>query len=75
MQSEFIIFSKNENGSFKKLAVRGYYENNAFYLAKGSFSVFNTCNVCIFNAVKSIYVDKLKELLDLSACDPDGYRG
>ena len=38
-------FSKNDNGSFKKLAVPGYYESDFFYEAKGSFSLFNTCNV------------------------------
>ena len=45
-------FSKNEIGSFKKLAVPGYYESDFFYEAKGSFSLFNTCNIWVNNALK-----------------------
>lgn len=45
-------FSKNENGSFKKLTVPGYYENDFFFEAIGSFSLFKTCNVWVNNALK-----------------------
>jgi len=45
-------FSKNENGSFKKLAVPGYYESDFFYDATGYFSLFKTCNVWVNNALK-----------------------
>ena len=49
-------FSKNENGSFKKLAVPGYYQSDFFYEATGSFSLFNTCNVWVNKALKEIGV-------------------
>jgi uncharacterized protein (TIGR02117 family) len=45
-------FSKNENGSFNKLAVPGYYNSDFFYEATGSFSLFNTCNVWVNRALK-----------------------
>ena len=45
-------FSKNENGSFKKIAVPGYYNSDFFYEATGSFSLFNTCNVWVNKALK-----------------------
>lgn len=45
-------FSKNQNGSFKKLIVPGYYQSDFFYEARGSFSLFNTCNAWVNNALK-----------------------
>jgi uncharacterized protein (TIGR02117 family) len=45
-------FSKNQSGSFKKIAVQGYYESDFFYEARGSFSLFNTCNVWVNKALK-----------------------
>jgi uncharacterized protein (TIGR02117 family) len=46
-------FSKNESGSFKKIAVPGYYDSDFFYEATGSFSLFKTCNVWVNNALKA----------------------
>jgi uncharacterized protein (TIGR02117 family) len=45
-------FSKNENGGLQKIAVPGYYQSDFFYEAKGSFSLFNTCNVWVNKALK-----------------------
>jgi uncharacterized protein (TIGR02117 family) len=49
-------FSKNENRSFNKLAVPGYYNSDFFYEAIGSFSLFNTCNVWVNKALNEIGV-------------------
>jgi uncharacterized protein (TIGR02117 family) len=45
-------FQKNENGNLKKIDVPGYNETDAFYEAKGSFSLFRTCNVWVNKALK-----------------------
>lgn len=45
-------FIENENGKLLKLDVPGYFENDAFYAAKGSFSLFKTCNVWANRALK-----------------------
>jgi uncharacterized protein (TIGR02117 family) len=45
-------FSKNENGRLQKFDVPGYFENDAFYAANGSFSFFRTCNVWVNNVLK-----------------------
>lgn len=45
-------FQKNENGTLQKIDVSGYYETDAFYEAKGSFSLFKTCNVWVNKALK-----------------------
>lgn len=45
-------FQNTENGKFKKIDVKGYYETDFFYESKGSFSMFNTCNVWVNRALK-----------------------
>jgi len=45
-------FQKNTNGSLQKIAVSGYNETDAFYAAKGSFSLFKTCNIWVNKALK-----------------------
>jgi uncharacterized protein (TIGR02117 family) len=45
-------FTKNDKGGLQKIAVAGYYESDAFYEAKGSFSLFKTCNVWVNKALK-----------------------
>ena len=45
-------FQKTEKGLFKKIDVPGYYETDFFYHAKGSFSLFKTCNVWVNQALK-----------------------
>ncbi len=46
-------FLRNENGTFIKIPVQGYYGFDFFYEAKGSFSLFKTCNVWVNNALKT----------------------
>ena len=49
-------FKKTENGNVVKLDVKGYYNYDSFFAAKGSFSIFQTCNVWVNNALKEIGV-------------------
>ncbi|KAF0238318.1 MAG: hypothetical protein FD181_1129 [Prolixibacteraceae bacterium] len=49
-------FKKNEHGKLQKIAAPGYYDNDAFYEATGSFSLFKTCNVWVNKALKEIGV-------------------
>ena len=50
-------FQKNENGTLRKIEVAGYYETDAFYDAKGSFSCFKTCNIWVNKALKATGVE------------------
>jgi uncharacterized protein (TIGR02117 family) len=45
-------FAKTQNGKLQRIAVPGYSENDAFYDAKGSFSLFKTCNVWVNKGLK-----------------------
>ena len=45
-------FKKSVDGKLQKIADYGYYENDAFYEATGSFSLFRTCNVWVNKALK-----------------------
>ncbi len=45
-------FQKTENGTFKKTGFPGYSGNDFFYDAKGSFSLFKTCNIWVNGALK-----------------------
>lgn len=38
-------FQQTPDGKIKKMAFEGYSKNDVFFEAKGSFSLFNTCNV------------------------------
>lgn len=49
-------FEKNSKGNFIQLHVGGYGNNDAFYEATGSFSLFITCNVWVNKALKEIDV-------------------
>ena len=50
-------FQKNENENLQKIDVSGYFETDAFYDAKGSFSLFKTCNVWVNKALKVTEVE------------------
>lgn len=45
-------FLKTDNGRLQKIAVPGYNETDAFYAAKGSFSLLKTCNIWVNKALK-----------------------
>lgn len=45
-------FRETENGKLQKSAFPGYFENDLFYDAKGSFSLFNTCNIWVNRGLK-----------------------
>lgn len=46
-------FALSEKNSKQILLNKGYYHNDDFYKAKGSYSLFNTCNSWANNALKS----------------------
>ncbi len=50
-------FLKTGNGNLQKIAVPGYYGYDAFYEAKGSFSLFRTCNIWVNKALKATGVE------------------
>ena len=50
-------FNKDENGMFIKIPVKGYYDFDFFYEAKGSFSLFKTCNAWVNRALKEASVE------------------
>ena len=50
-------FQNTSNGKLKKIDVKGYYKTDLFYEAKGSFSIFNTCNVWVTHALKETGVE------------------
>jgi uncharacterized protein (TIGR02117 family) len=45
-------FAANSDGSFQKTGFPGYFYNDTFYEAKGSFTLFRTCNVWVNKALK-----------------------
>ena len=49
-------FEKTETGRLRKMEFPGYTNNDSFYEAKGSFTLFKTCNVWTNNALKKIEV-------------------
>jgi len=50
-------FRRNDMGNLQKIDVPGYYKIDAFYDARGSFSLFRTCNVWAGKALKVIGVE------------------
>lgn len=46
-------FRVSLNGSLMKIPVNGYFGNDFFYEANGSFSLFKTCNVWVNRALKT----------------------
>lgn len=50
-------FIKNENGDLLKLGIDGYSFNDRFFDAKGSFTLFYTCNVWTNTALKKSGVE------------------
>lgn len=49
-------FEKTETGELQKMDYPGYTDDDSFYEAKGSFTLFKTCNVWTNNALKKIEV-------------------
>jgi uncharacterized protein (TIGR02117 family) len=49
-------FETNSAGKLVKLNVKGYGNNDYFYEAKHSFSLFRTCNYWVNKALKEIEV-------------------
>ncbi len=49
-------FEKDDKGRIKKMDFEGYNYNDSFFEAKGSFSLFNTCNVWVNRALKNAEV-------------------
>jgi uncharacterized protein (TIGR02117 family) len=49
-------FTKNEQGNLQKMDFEGYSRYDDFYDAKGSFSLFRTCNVWVNVALKEIEI-------------------
>lgn len=49
-------FKTTTNGKFAKLSFPGYTDYDQFYEAKGSFSIFQTCNTWTNRALKEIEV-------------------
>ena len=45
-------FETDENGYFKKLSFPGYTNYDCFFEARGSFSLFRTCNVWVNKGLK-----------------------
>jgi uncharacterized protein (TIGR02117 family) len=45
-------FAREENGNILKIPITGYGDNDTFYNATRSFSLFRTCNVWVNNALK-----------------------
>jgi len=45
-------FAHKENDNISKIPITGYGNNDTFYNATGSFSLFHTCNVWVNNALK-----------------------
>jgi len=50
-------FQKSKDGKFIKIPVKGNYDFDFFYEAKGSFSIFSTCNVWVNRALKEAHVE------------------
>jgi uncharacterized protein (TIGR02117 family) len=49
-------FKTTESGDFIKMSCEGYNPYDAFYDARGSFSLFRTCNVWVNSALKEMEV-------------------
>ncbi len=49
-------FDKDENGKLMKMDFEGYNRFDSFFEAKGSFSMFKTCNVWVNRALKEAEV-------------------
>lgn len=49
-------FLKDNSGKLLKMDFEGYNDNDRFYDAKGSFTLFNTCNVWVNRGLKSVEV-------------------
>jgi uncharacterized protein (TIGR02117 family) len=49
-------FKRDESGNILKLNFEGYSPYDSFYDARGSFSLFRTCNVWVGRALKEIEV-------------------
>ncbi len=49
-------FIKTENGYLNKNDIEGYNNYDSFYDARGTFTIFRTCNVWVNNAFKEIGV-------------------
>jgi uncharacterized protein (TIGR02117 family) len=45
-------FNKDSNGKIRQLGIKGYGSNDFFFDARGSFSLFKTCNVWVNVALK-----------------------
>lgn len=52
----FNSFYQNENGEIIHLPDKGYTSNDNFYLAKGSYHAFNTCNFWVNKGLRKIGV-------------------
>jgi uncharacterized protein (TIGR02117 family) len=49
-------FQRNQDGELMKLDFEGYSHNDSFFKARGTFTLFRTCNVWVNNALKKINV-------------------
>ncbi|MFW6275131.1 MAG: TIGR02117 family protein [bacterium] len=49
-------FETDDKGNIIKIDVNGYGYNDYFYEAKGSFSLFTTCNIWVNKALKEIQI-------------------
>ncbi|MCY1720689.1 TIGR02117 family protein [Prolixibacteraceae bacterium Z1-6] len=50
-------FARDANGRIELLDVKGYASNDSFYNARGSFSLFKTCNVWVNQALKEALIE------------------
>lgn len=50
-------FQKTDNGELIKIDAPGYYGTDFFFEAKGSFSLFKTCNIWVNRALKEIGIE------------------
>uniref|UniRef100_UPI0032169B25 TIGR02117 family protein n=1 Tax=uncultured Draconibacterium sp. TaxID=1573823 RepID=UPI0032169B25 len=50
-------FARDANGNIELLDVKGYTNNDRFFSARGSFSLFKTCNVWVNQALKSAQIE------------------
>ena len=49
-------FIKDKSGRLVRMEFEGYHENDVFFEAQGSFSLFNTCNAWVNRGLKTIEV-------------------
>ncbi len=50
-------FARDVQGKIRLLDVHGYAANDRFFAARGSFSLFKTCNVWVNQALKTAFVE------------------